>query len=72
MSILNMIFDKHECARLHMGACATTHKCSHTHVHKHILKRPYTNGIDYSEKGYTLTIWQTKVWFLADKILIFN
>ena len=51
-----MIFDKHECARLHMGACATTHKCSHTHVHKHILKRPYTNGIDYSEKGYTLTI----------------
>jgi len=34
--------------------------------------RTHTSGIEYNERWYTFTMWQTKVRFLANKILIFS
>jgi len=37
-----------------------------------LKKRSCINGVDSSERGYTLTMLQTKVRFSSDKILIFS
>lgn len=58
MSILNIIFNTRVRARAHARSL--------TLIHTHILKWSCINGVDYSKRGYTLTIWQTKVWFLTD------
>jgi len=58
MSILNIIFNTYVCART--GARVHTHGRARAHtqiyIYIYILKRSYTNKIDYSERGYTLTM----------------